>query len=249
MHPLFLIAKSPLLQAYFESDLLGKAIFLSLLFLSFITWLLFLTKFKLTKQARLSAVKFQDIFSKKKGHPLSIDLALLDNLEREQPFSRLYQTLKINTLELLNKNELFHSNVKSDEKGDDAIFLSAEDLSLLESHLSTTLSSTSKQLEKNLFFLSTIVTLAPFLGLLGTVWGILETFAELQHRSGGSANEMVMGGLSMALGTTVVGLLVAIPALLAYNYLKNSIDHFSSEMEDFSYTLLAAVEMQYRKVD
>jgi biopolymer transport protein TolQ len=58
-----------------------------------------------------------------------------------------------------------------------------------------------------------------------------------------------MGGLAMALGTTVLGLLVAIPALIAYNYLKAKIAHLSADMEDFSQLLLTSVELQYRQVD
>lgn len=96
-----------------------------------------------------------------------------------------------------------------------------------------------KFLEKGLFFLPTVVSLAPFLGLLGTVWGILLTFHELQHGAAVQGNATVMGGLAMALGTTVVGLLVAIPALVSYNYLRAQIRHFCVEMETFSEHLLA----------
>ena len=106
-----------------------------------------------------------------------------------------------------------------------------------------------KNLEKNLFILSTVVTLAPFLGLLGTVWGILITFSELQSHTMGSANQLVLGGLSLALATTVLGLFIAIPALIGYNYLKHAISDYATEMENFSIELVASVEMQYRKVD
>ena len=97
--------------------------------------------------------------------------------------------------------------------------------------------------------LSTIVTLAPFLGLLGTVWGILLTFSNLQMHSLTSGNSAVLAGLSMALATTVVGLIVAIPALVAYNYLKTSVKDIAADMENFSHRLLTTVEIQYRKVD
>jgi biopolymer transport protein TolQ len=60
---------------------------------------------------------------------------------------------------------------------------------------------------------------------------------------------MVLGGLSLALATTVLGLLDAIPALIGYNYLKNTIRDFTTEMEGFSNEILAAVELQYRKVE
>ena len=64
------------------------------------------------------------------------------------------------------------------------------------------------------------------MGLLGTVWGILVTFSGLQSNGLSSANSSVLSGLSMALGTTVFGLVVAIPALVGYNYLKSIIGDF-----------------------
>jgi biopolymer transport protein TolQ len=104
-------------------------------------------------------------------------------------------------------------------------------------------------LEKDLFILSTSVTLAPFLGLLGTVWGILVTFSELQAGSSAGSNTAIIGGLSTALSTTVLGLVIAIPALIAYNYLKNNLRMFTSDMEDFLHNLISTLELQYRKVD
>jgi biopolymer transport protein TolQ len=81
------------------------------------------------------------------------------------------------------------------------------------------------------------------------VWGILITFGELQAGHSVSSNSIILGGLSTALTTTVLGLLIAIPALIAYNYLKNLSHHFTTEMRDFSHFLLSTVELQYRKVD
>ena len=65
----------------------------------------------------------------------------------------------------------------------------------------------------------------------------------------GASNQVVLGGLSMALATTVLGLVVAIPALIAYNMIKNSLKNYEIEMETFTQQLLTAVEMQYRKVE
>ena len=86
------------------------------------------------------------------------------------------------------------------------------------------------------------------MGLLGTVWGILTTFSELQSATG-PTNQTVLSGLSLALATTVLGLIDAIPALIGYNYLKNSIRDFETDMEGFSTEILASVELQYRRVD
>jgi biopolymer transport protein TolQ len=232
-----LLLSNPILNAYQGSDLFGKAIFLSLFFLSIVTWIIFLKKFFLQREIKLRGAQLMQLFQKKRLSPLAMEVG-----EALHPFATLYRTLKEHTLELLQKN---HS-VMGEKK---MVTLSTSDIDLIEAHLMTTVSSEIKGMEKNLFILATVVSLAPFLGLLGTVWGILLTFAELQTGATANTNATVMGGLAMALGTTVLGLVVAIPALIAYNYLKAKIAHLSADMEDFSHVLLASVELQYRQVD
>jgi len=232
-----LLSSNPILHAYQGSDFFGKAIFLSLFMLSIMTWIIFLQKFFLQREIKQRGTQLVQVFQKKRLNPLAMEIG-----EALHPFASLYRTLKEHTLELLQKN---HSVLE--EKT--AVTLSVSDIDLIEAHLMTAVSAETKGMEKNLFVLATVVSLAPFLGLLGTVWGILLTFAELQAGTSANSNATVMGGLAMALGTTVLGLLVAIPALIGYNYLKAKIAHLSADMEDFSHLLLASVELQYRQVD
>lgn len=77
--------------------------------------------------------------------------------------------MKRQTLEILNKNRLFGSSKESS-------YLSASDIDVVEAHLATTIAKQTQFLEKNLFILATVVALAPFLGLLGTVWGDFNDF-------------------------------------------------------------------------
>ncbi|NGX46150.1 MAG: Biopolymer transport protein ExbB [Chlamydiae bacterium] len=232
------LATNPIFDAYKQSDYFGKTIFITLLLLSIITWVLFLQKWFYSRTARHMGEKIQDTLQKKRLTPLNIDLSSF----QLHPFTAIYRTLKQQTIELLQKN-------KSVAEEREVVYLSHSDIDLIEAYVVTTISKQSKSLEKNLFILSTIVSLAPFLGLLGTVWGILLTFSELQYGATVNANATVMGGLAMALGTTVLGLVVAIPALIAYNLLKSTHGNFNAEMDNFSNQLLASVEMQYRKVD
>lgn len=89
-----------------------------------------------------------------------------------------------------------------------------------------------ESLENNLPFLGTIVAASPFLGLLGTVWGIMEAFLEIRAR--GSAHIMVVApGITDALISTVYGLLVAIPALVFNNLLRSQIIRIDSELDNF----------------
>lgn len=230
-----ILATNPLFEAYRGSDLVGKTIFLSLLVLSLITWTLFIKKLLIYKQHTQRDALFSSFFHKKRLNPLSLDV------KDEHPFAALYQTCKYHTLELLGKNQAVVEQ--------EAATLSRSDMDLVEAHLMSTISAQTKSMERNLFLLSTIVSLAPFLGLLGTVWGILLTFNELQTGAAANSNAVIMGGLAMALGTTVAGLIVAIPALIGYNYLRAATAQFNTDMEDFAQVLLASVELQYRQVE
>lgn len=228
-----------LLSAYFEADFFGKCIFFGLFSLSIICWVVLIYKTLQTKRTQKISYAFKNALEKKQDHLLTVSIEALPT-SSVNPFAQIYLSLKQKILEVLNKNQFF-----AEEK--DAVYLTRGDLDLIESHVLTTISFQTKQLEKHLFILSTIVTLAPFLGLLGTVWGILITFSELQGGASATSNATIIGGISTALVTTVLGLLIAIPALIFYNYLRNACKYLTSDMEDFLYRLLSTIELQYRK--
>lgn len=247
-----LLAQSPFFQAYWSSDFFGKMVFIGLYTLSALSWGILLHKIWVTHTIRRASHNFRRQFESKKKYPLSLDIIKEGSRETPNAFGDLYTVLKKTSLEMLSKNRWYHEGqpVPAETEREEKTYLSSTDLNLLESYLIVTISKVTQQLEKNIFILSTSVSLAPFLGLLGTVWGILITFSEMQSGSGSATNnEVVLGGLSMALATTVLGLLVAIPALIGCNYLRTLIRDFGIEMENFSTEMLAAIEMQYRKVD
>ncbi len=235
-----MFALAPFFSAYTQSDLFGKMVFLGLFFLSFISWVVLIHKWFLMRRLKKLGHQFENLLSQHGAHFLSFNVE--NSLCTSHPYCEIFRILKQKTIELLNKNREYA--IKKEE-----VTLSQFDIEWIETHLETTLSSQIKEMEKNLFILSTVVTLAPFLGLLGTVWGISITFANLHGSAAAMGNSAVLSGLAMALGTTVVGLVVAIPALVAYNYLRNSIRDFAKELEIFSHRLLSTVEIQYRKVD
>ena len=221
-----------LLQAYVNSDVFGKGIFVALFALSILTWVVLIQKLFLFHKSRKAAIKMQALIQRKQ---------LLHIGAEEMPvssFSNIYLALKTKTLELLEKNLFF---LKTSH-------LSDTDIRLIEEHAVNAISKETKTLEKNLFVLSLSVSLAPFIGILGTVWGILLCLSEMQKGGAVHSNSMILSGLSMALATTVIGLVVAIPAIIAYSYLKSTLRSFQTEMEDFSTLLLSTVELQYRKV-
>ena len=218
-----------------ESDSLGKLIFISLVMLSIISWSILIYKVWLTRRVEQDSLKFKRHFLEAKTSLLQVSPPKKMSRESPNAFYIVYDVVKSKTMELLerNKNKV----------------LSSTDMDLLSACAQSAISSISKYLEKHLYILSTIVTLAPFLGLLGTVYGILTTFSTMQQEAVTSTNQLILGGLSLALTTTVIGLVDAIPALIGYNYLKNVIYNFDIEMQRFATDVMTQVEMQYRKVD
>jgi biopolymer transport protein ExbB/TolQ len=99
-------------------------------------------------------------------------------------------------------------------------------------------------LEERLVLLSLAVSGAPFLGLLGTVWGVMETFSEIAIQGRADLKAMAPG-VSAALITTVMGLMVAIPAMFGYNYLISMVKGMIVEMDNFAAQLAAAFDHKY----
>ncbi len=106
----------------------------------------------------------------------------------------------------------------------------------VESALERTISSEMRKLEGRLIHIATVSTLAPFIGLFGTVWGVLAAFQGLA-REGNASLATLAPGISTALLTTIFGLVVAIPAVGMYNYLAGNVSRLSSQMESFAYEL------------
>jgi len=236
-----MLAVNPFVNAYLLSDWFGKGIFWALFLLSVISWSVLLYKIWQIYQVRKISSEFFDLFSEKKDQPLHFQFNKVRKthlLELPDPFFEIYKAVKQNALQMLDRNHV--SNQLKE------LSLSLADLNLINLQSNTTASTQCRSLETNLFILSTTATLGPFLGLLGTIWGILLTFSQMPHGLS-TSNPATLGGLSMALATTVVGLVVAIPALVGYNYLKNANREYRRELEQFMHFLLASIEIQYRK--
>lgn len=232
-----LLSSNAFFSAYFQSDLFGKLIFISLFLLSITTWSIFIKKWSQLRIVRKNSYAFRSQVAANRHTPLHVECP---PEEQVNPFLAIYSNLKRTTLEILNKNR---------SVGQQEAFLTSSDLDLVGDQVEIAISEQVKGLEKNLHILSMTVSLAPFLGLLGTVWGSLITLSELQHHSALASSGSILTGLSMALATTILGLLIAIPALIIFTTLRNRVRELSAEMRDFSSDMLGAVEMQYRRVE
>jgi biopolymer transport protein ExbB/TolQ len=104
--------------------------------------------------------------------------------------------------------------------------------------------SESMALEKGMIVLSTAVAGGPFIGLLGTVWGVMETFSGIARAASASLTAMAPG-VAGALIATVIGLLVAIPAMFAYNFMVTTVRNLTQEMDIFTAELATRLQHQY----
>ncbi|MBI5272820.1 MAG: MotA/TolQ/ExbB proton channel family protein [Chlamydiia bacterium] len=235
------VASNPFISAYVQSDWFGKGIFWGLFALSAASWWVILHKSWALFHVRRLSSEFRALFSETAPLDLQSNKPLQGSLLGiPHPFFEIYKALKQATLRIISRNHLFTPSAETT--------LSEADLGLIESQVYASLATQAKKLERNLFLLSTIATLGPFLGLLGTVWGILVTFSQLHQKGFAAAsNASMLSGLSLALATTVIGLVVAIPALVGYNYLKNAGREYLRDMENFAHLLLTSVELYYKR--
>ena len=127
-------------------------------------------------------------------------------------------------------------------------FVSLKGMEHVKRTLENAVAQESLKLESGLILLAIAVSGAPFLGLLGTVWGVMSTFSGIAQQ--GSATMAAMApGVAAALVTTVAGLLVAIPSMFGYNWLVHNLRVLTVELDNFAQELVSKMETEYLKDD
>ena len=130
-------------------------------------------------------------------------------------------------------------------EGAQSAALTRNEVELVKSHCEHILEEEELKIEYGMGAIATIVALAPMLGLLGTVWGVLDAFAEMG--TAGSANlATIAPSISAALVTTVVGLLIAIPGVVAYTRMNATITQIRAEMEGFADELIGRIACEFQ---
>src|SRR5690606_25184367 len=125
-------------------------------------------------------------------------------------------------------------------KGSIAQYFAEHGVQSLERALKTGYNTANEKMDMRVSLLATIGAITPFIGLFGTVWGIIDAFAGLSQ--GGGSIEAVAPGIAEALVATAVGLAAAIPAVVFYNLYNNQISRINSQMESFSQDFLNLIE-------
>lgn len=222
---LFVIATTSPFYAFQESDYFGRFIVILLLFISVISWFLMLDKWLLYKHASTQSSK---TMKKLKGQ-LSF-LSMSQKVENGCPISEVLESgcHQLKSLMGVDNSTL----LLNAEKMRLPRQLSPMESESVRNALERAVADQIAQLEDKMGLISTVVAASPFFGLLGTVWGVMGSFAGMAEK--GSANiGAIAPGISGALLTTVVGLLVAIPSLIGYNLLSNKMRKIVNEMDSF----------------
>ncbi len=123
-------------------------------------------------------------------------------------------------------------------------YLSLKSVEHIKRTMEGSVARESLKLESGLILLAIAVSGAPFLGLLGTVWGVMDTFAAIAQ-SGRADLTSMAPGVSAALVTTVAGLLVAIPSMFAYNWLVHTLRVRTVELDNFAQDLMSKMETEH----
>ena len=123
-------------------------------------------------------------------------------------------------------------------------YVSLKGIEHVKRSLENTVAQESLKLESGLILLAIAVSGAPFLGLLGTVWGVMSTFSGIAKAQNASLVAMAPG-VAAALITTVAGLLVAIPSMFGYNWLVHTLRVLTVELDNFAQDLVSKIETEY----
>jgi len=239
LFPIHTLAAGGLVFAFHESTLPGRIILILLFTGSIFSWTVMVTKFRVIRFAQRRRSQFLELFRADR-QPLRI---YTDCIRFEgAPIFAIYRAgCKELTFQLLGSSvvdETFRGRLEIAPK------ISPSQMRVVTSAMERAIGETALRLESQMILLATAVSGAPFLGLLGTVWGVMETFADVA--AAGSANLAAMApGVSAALITTVTGLLVAIPAMFGYNFLVTTIRAMIVELDNFGAELASEFEHKY----
>ncbi len=227
-----------------QSNLAGKIIVAILFAGSIFAWSVMLTKMREMRLARVMSLRFLQAY-RKETHP--VGLFLKRSRFEGSPLHVVYDRtcLALGTaLEVrgAEPEELFMGGVGSERR-----CLNEVQLSGVRNVAERTMADQALLLETSMGLLATSASTAPFLGLLGTVWGVMDAFGGMAV-TGNAMLSAVAPGISGALLTTVIGLLVALPSAIGYNVLSDRLRRMSVEMDNFTQELISDIEHHYHKL-
>ena len=205
-----------ILQLFIRADIIVKSVIIILIVSSIYSWAIIFEKIKLFKKINLSSQDFENKFWKSKSA------------------ESFYNNLPTNVADPLTN--VFKNSMQ--------VLIKSKRSSTLDEKMSTMLEINIEQqmekIEKKYTFLATVGSTAPFIGLFGTVWGIMNSFQSIAI-SRNTSLAIVAPGIAEALFATALGLLAAIPAVVAFNKFTSDSKKYSQKLENFSKRFLSII--------
>jgi biopolymer transport protein TolQ len=233
------LAAGGLLFAFEHSTIAGKLVLTLLCIVSIFSWSIMVTKLRVTQFARKQTARFLAAFRKDRQ-----PLRLFESNARfpGAPLFNVYragcQEVTFHLLGSAEVDETFRARLGIADK------ITPAQMGAVNAAMERAVGETALELESQMILLATAVSGSPFLGLLGTVWGVMDTFTDVAVAGAPSLTAMAPG-VSGALITTVTALCVAIPAMFGYNYLVTNIRGMIVEMDNFAAELASEFEHKY----
>ena len=207
-----------LIKLFLRADFIVKSVIIILIAASIYSWALIFEKYKLFKKIDKSTTTFEEKFWKSKSAE-----SFYNNLTNrdKDPMANVFQSAMVELIKTKSKSAAVQSNRVS---------------RVLE--IST--DKEIKLIEKHFTFLATVGSTAPFIGLFGTVWGIMNSFQSIAI-SRNTSLAIVAPGIAEALFATALGLLAAIPAVVAYNKFNSDSKKYTGRIENFSKRFISII--------
>ena len=205
-------------QLFLRADFVVKAVIVLLLVSSIYSWALIFDKYRMFKKINESSQKFEDKFWKSKSAE-GFNKTLPE--KSEDPMTQIFQSAMTEVVRTRSKSSIVQS-------------------ARVERVLEISTDNQIKNIEKNFTFLATVGSTAPFIGLFGTVWGIMNSFQSIAI-SRNTSLAIVAPGIAEALFATALGLLAAIPAVVAYNKFNSDSKRYISRIDNFSKRFLSII--------
>lgn len=228
---------SDIVQMILNAGLMVRFVLLLLLFFSITSWAIIFYKYRFIRKARKESAYFLDLFWNRQS------LSKAFTASKQLQYSPLARVFRIAYLELKKVNTSQSSSGEG-ERGRGTT--SSQDVAAVDNLKRALRRAANVELtglNRALSFLATTGNTTPFIGLFGTVWGIMNAFRGIGLR-GSASLAVVAPGISEALIATAAGLAAAIPAVVAYNYFNSKVRVLESEMHNFSADFLNLVERE-----
>ncbi len=207
-----------LMQLFLRADFVVKSVIVILIAASIYSWALIFEKYRLFKKIDQTTTSFENRFWKSKSAVSFFNT--LSNKDKD-PLTNIFQSAMVEVIKTKSKS-------------------STEQIARVSRVLEISGDREIKLIEKHFTFLATVGSTAPFIGLFGTVWGIMNSFQSIAI-SRNTSLAIVAPGIAEALFATALGLLAAIPAVVAYNKFNSDSKKYSGRIENFSKRFLSII--------